>query len=97
MASILEQFAYGNITPEAQFFQRDSEYGRAMEYVERNEEKLLGRLGADDKEIFQAYVDMQGEVNQLTAVKNLIYGFKLGLTMTAEAFAGLDDLYNGGR
>ncbi len=36
------------------------------------------------------------EANQLTAVKNLIYGYRLGLTMTAEAFVGMDNLYAGG-
>jgi len=96
MASILEEFAYGNISPEAQFFKRDSEFGRAMELVSRNEQKLLDRLGADDKELFQKYIDAQGEVNRLTAVKNLIYGYKLGLIMTAEAFTGMGNLIVGG-
>ncbi len=27
MSSILEEFAYGNISPEVRFFKRDSEYG----------------------------------------------------------------------
>lgn len=95
MASILEEFAYGNITPEAQGFKRDSRFGRAMELVSRNEQKLLERLGADDRELFQKYIDAQGDVNQLTAVDNLIYGYKLGLIMTAEAFVGMDSLIAG--
>ncbi len=95
MASILEEFAYGNISPEVQFFKKDSAFGKAMELVSRNEQKLIDRLGAEDKEIFQKYIDAQGEVNQLTAVKNLIYGYKLGLIMTAEAFIGKHDLIAG--
>jgi hypothetical protein len=96
MASILEEFAYGNISPEVQFFKKDSEYGQTIELVSRNEQKILERLGTDDKELFQKYVDMQGELNRLTAVKNFIYGFKLGLLMTAETFIGMDDLYMNG-
>lgn len=96
MASILEEFAYGNISPEVQFFKKDFEYGQAIELVSRNEEKLLERLGAEDKEVFQIYVDMQEELNRLTAVKNFIYGFKLGLLMTSETFIGMDDLYING-
>lgn len=96
MTSILEEFAYGNISPEAQFFKRDSEFGKAMELVSCIEQKLLDRLGADDKDLFQKYIDAQGEVNQLTAVKNLIYGYRLGLIMTAETFIGMDDLYING-
>ena len=96
MQSILEEFAYGNISPEAQFFTRDSAYGKAMELVSRNEQKLLDRLEADDKDQFEKYIDAQGELNQLTAVKNLIYGYKLGLLMTAEAFITGNDLIAGG-
>lgn len=93
MASILEEFAYGNISPEAQFFKKDSAYGRAIALVSHSEQKLLAQLGADDKKLFEAYVDTQNEINRLTAVQNLIYGFRLGLIMTAESFVGKDDLY----
>lgn len=95
MRSILEEFAYGNISPESQFFKGNSAFGKAMELVSRNEGKLLDRLGADDKEIFQKYVDAQGEVNQRTAVSNLIYGYKLGVLMTAEVFLTSGDLIAG--
>ena len=96
MISILEEFAYGNVTPEDQRFEKNSRYGRACALTARIEQELLDKLDGDDSALFQKYVDAQGEVNQLTAVKNLIYGFKLGLTMTAEAFLGIDDLYVSG-
>ncbi|MDR2933130.1 MAG: hypothetical protein LBV27_08495 [Oscillospiraceae bacterium] len=95
MASILEEFAYGNVSPNEQTFKRDSEYGRAMELVVRNEQKLLDRLEGDDKDLFRKFVDAQGEADRLAAVKNFIYGYKLGLIMTAEAFTGMDALYAG--
>ncbi len=96
MRSILEEFAYGNVSPEVQFFDKNSKYGRVLELVANIEQKLLDRLGTDDKDLFEKYVDAQGEANQLTEVKNLIYGYKLGLIMTAETFIGIDDLYVGG-
>ena len=92
MNSILEEFACGNISPEVRFFKRDSKYGRAMEVLSGNEEKLLARLDEDEKVLFQKYIDAQGEINRLTAAGNLIYGYKLGLIMTAETFVGMDDL-----
>lgn len=95
MTSILEEFAYGNVCPQAQYFTKDSEYGRAMKLATRNEEKLLARLGAEDKEQLEKYIDAQGEVNRLTATKNFLYGYKLGLIMTAEAFVGRSDLVVG--
>lgn len=84
------------MSPQAQYFDKNSKYGRAIELVAEIEEKLLDRLGAEDRDLFEKYVDAQGEANQLTAVKNLIYGYRLGLTMTAEAFVGMDNLYAGG-
>ena len=49
-------------------------------------------LNEDEKTIFQKYIDAQEEINRLTAVGNLIYGYKLGLMMTAKAFVGMDGL-----
>ena len=95
MGSILEEFAKGNISPEAQPVGRNSKLHRAMELVADNESKLLDRLNEDDKALLEKYVEAQGAINQITAEKNLIYGFKLGLIMTAEAFVGSGDLIAG--
>ena len=95
MRSILEEFAYGNISPEVRYFKRDSEYGQAIKAACSSEEKLLSKLNGEEKTLFEKYVDAQGEVNQLTAYKNLVYGYKLGLLMTAEAFFTSDDLVAG--
>lgn len=95
MRSILEEFAYGNISPEIQYFKRDSQYGEVMGAIAKNEEKLLRMLGEEEKNLFQKYADAQGEINQLTAVKNLIYGFKLGLLMTSEAYMTSGELIAG--
>ena len=95
MIHILEEFAYGNITPGEHYFKKDSKYGKALALVASGEKKLLERLGEEDKKIFEAYQDMQSEVNRLTAVKNLIYGYKLGLAMTAEALLTSDELVSG--
>ena len=95
MTSILEEFAYGNLSPQVCAFRHDSEYGEVLRVLSLNEERLLARLNEEDKNTFENYVGAQGELNRLTAVGNLIYGYRLGLTMTAEAFVGMDDLIFG--
>ena len=95
MRSILEEFAYGNVSPDPRFFRRNSRYGEAMNAVASNEEKLLAILDGDTKTLFEKFVDAQGEVNQLTAVDNLVYGYKLGMVMTAEAFITSGELIAG--
>ena len=95
MTSILEEFAYGNLSPQVCTFRHNSEYGEVLRVLSQNEECLLARLNEEDKNIFENYVGAQGELNRLTAVGNLIYGYRLGLTMTAEAFVGMDDFIFG--
>jgi len=92
MKSILEEFFYGNISPEVQLFERDSAYGEALRLISRNEEKLLVRLNEEEKELLGKYIDAQMELNRLTAIKSQIYGYKLGVLMTAEAFVMWEDL-----
>jgi len=53
MQSILEEFAYGNVSPEVRFFKRNSRYGEAMGALATNEEKLLGKLNGDEREYFK--------------------------------------------
>ncbi|MCL2674348.1 MAG: hypothetical protein FWE92_03340 [Defluviitaleaceae bacterium] len=95
MRSVLEEFAYGNISPEVQTFKRNSKYGQAMATLCSTEEQLISRLNDEEKDIFQEHIDAQGEVNQLTAVRNLVYGYKLGVLMTAEAFIKSGELISG--
>jgi len=86
MQSILEEFFYGNISPEVQFTKKDSRYDEVMRVICRNEERLLERLNEEEREILKNFTDAQMELNALTAVHSQIYGYKLGLLMTAEAF-----------
>ena len=93
MTSILEEFAYGNLSPEVGDFQCSSKYGEALRLLSLNEKNLMGRLNDEEKLLFEKYVDAQGELDRLTAVGNFVYGYKMGLTMTAEAFVDMGDLF----
>ena len=55
MQSILEEFFYGNISPEVHFIEKGSEYDEVMRVICCNEEKLLERLNAEEKEILHKY------------------------------------------
>jgi len=92
MQSILEEFFHGNISPEVQSIEKGSSYHEIMRIIANTEEKLLKQLSAEEKEILQKYTDAQMELNLLTAVKSQIYGYKLGLLMTAETFLTSKDL-----
>jgi len=91
MFSILEEFAYGNI-PKDRGFNKNSEYGRAIASAADNEAKLLAKLSGEDKIIFQTILEAHLKIVGLTAKENLVYGYKLGVTMTTEVFVGRDSL-----
>ncbi|GHU52529.1 hypothetical protein AGMMS49975_08520 [Clostridia bacterium] len=95
MKSILEEFAKGNILFENQSFEQDSEFGEAMKTLVDYEKQPLSQLRGDDKTLLEKYIDAQGEVTMLTAIKNLVYGYRLGLLMTAEAFFRSDEMILG--
>jgi len=95
MPSILEEFFSGNISPEVQFTEKGSKYDELMGVICRMEEKLLARLNEEEKALLQKYIDAQMDLNALTAVRSQIYGYKLGLLMTAEAFVTGGELVAG--
>ena len=94
MKSILEEFAYGNISMDVHTLKNDSRYVQAVNAASSCEKKLLIKLEEEDKIIFQKFIDAQNEVNQLIATQKFINGYKMGLLMTAEAFVKGGDLFD---
>jgi len=90
MRSILEEFAHGNIPPEAPL---DSRYRQALRAVCDSQEKLSSKLSDEEKLGLQKFNDAHSELNRLTALQNFTYGYKLGLLMTAEAFVTCNEIF----
>ena len=95
MRSILEEFFSDKISPEARFFNSNLAYGRAMNAAADIEDKLLARLNDEEKILLDKYTDVQMQLNHLTAVDSQVYGYKLGVLVTAEAFLTGGDLIAG--
>jgi len=91
MKSILEEFARGNISPNASSFKRDSHYGRTMKTVHDFETKLLSSLSGESKASFEQFSEAQAELNLITGIDRFIYGYRLGVLMTMEVFIGSDE------
>jgi len=92
MRSILEEFALGNISSDIPI---SSRYRQALHAVCDNEVKLSSKLTNEEKPSLQKFADAHCELNRLTAEENFIYGYKLGLLMTAEAFISYNELFGG--
>lgn len=85
MDSILEELYYGNVNPNTQYFNKQSDFGRAMKVLSDKESELLAVLNDTEKEVLQRYINAQLEVNSLTAKTKFLYGFKLGFQIAVEA------------
>ena len=97
MRRTLEDFYYGNITPNEQQMAPDSELKRATDRVARYESQLKEQLKENERAILEKLIRSQHEIDSITALENFILGFRLGVRMMAECMDGNDgDVRNGG-
>ena len=97
MRKTLEDFYYGNITPNAQDMAPNSELKRATDRVARFENQLTEQLNEAGQAILEKLIESQHEIDDITALENFILGFRLGVRMMAECMDNNDgDIRNGG-
>lgn len=97
MRKTLEDFYYGNITPNTQDMVPNSELKRAADRVARFENQLTGQLDEAGQMLLAKLIESQHEIDSITALENFILGFRLGIRMMAESMDDNDgDIRNGG-
>ena len=85
MRKTLEDFYYGNITPNTQDMAPNSELKRAADRVARFEKQLTEQLDKAGQAILEKLIESQHEIDSITALENFILGFRLGVRMMAES------------
>ena len=97
MRNTLEDFYYGNITPNAQDMAPNSELKRATDRVTRFENQLTERLGEAGQAVLAKLIESQQEIDSITAMENFILGFRLGAKIVMECMDNNDgDIKTGG-
>ena len=97
MRKTLEDFYYGNITPNEQRMTPGSEMAKAVAHVASCEKHLMEQLGETEQEILTKLIQSQHEINSITATENFILGFRLGIRLMAECMdENDDDIWTGG-
>lgn len=89
---ILEALADGNLQLMKRSIDHDSETSQAMIRMGKLREALEAELGDAEKELFQNLKDTSDGVNLNYATERFITGFRLGVLMMTEVFAGSDSL-----
>ncbi len=85
MRKTLEDFYYGNITPNTQDMVPNSELKRAADRVARFEKQLTEQLDETGQAILEKLIESQHEIDSITALENFILGFRLGVRMMTES------------
>ena len=85
MRKTLEDFYYGNITPNTQDMAPNSELKRAADRVARFEKQLTEQLDETGQVILEKLIESQHEIDSITALENFVLGFRLGVRMMAES------------
>lgn len=96
MINILEELANNNIHPDSRYYIHNSKYGQAAEKLTKAEKALNIKLNEEEKKLFIEYNNAQDELNYLSRTDKFIYGYRLGVLMTMEAFRTDDDIITGG-
>ena len=97
MRNTLEDFYYGNITPNAQDMAPNSELKRATDRVARLEAQLKEQLDEAGQAVLAKLIESQQEIDSITALENFVLGFRLGTRIMAESMDNNDgDIRNGG-
>ena len=75
---ILEDLYTGNVRPGERSFRQNSQYSRALAQAVESGNALSKSLTAEQKKLFEEYMDAQRELNILMDCETFIYALKLG-------------------
>ena len=75
---VLEDLYVGEVRPGERSGKRNPQYTKALNEAIKAGDTLTASLTEQQKELFEAYMTAQREVNILTDVETYIYSFRLG-------------------
>ena len=78
MRKLLEEFWYGNIFPQEQYFAHHPDIKPLLRLVEKNRSSLTETFTDSQKELLQKYDDAVSEMNGILEREIFIYAFRLG-------------------
>ena len=86
MSSIIEDFYYGNIEPQALSTEITPRLKKKLNVLVKKEEELSAMLPEKEKELFANYVNAHNEFSSLSNSDSFISGFRLGARFAYDTF-----------
>lgn len=95
MNEILEAFADDNLSINPMIYRGSPKYRKAIKIMHETAEALDGKLNDEEKKLFEQFRDAQSEESHIYDVDRFIRGYRIGVLMMFEVFAGTTDLIIG--
>ena len=86
MSSIIEDFYYGNIEPQALSTEITPRLKKKLNVLVKKEEELSAMLPEKEKELFANYVCAYNEFSSISISDGFISGFRRGARFTYDTF-----------
>ena len=86
MASIIEDFYYGNIEPQELNSEVTPKLKKKLSSLAEKEEQLTAKLIGEEKELFLSYVSAYIEFATISNTASFISGFRIGARFTYDTF-----------
>ena len=86
MSSIIEDFYYGNIEPQALSTEITPRLKKKLNVLVKKEEELSAMLPEKEKELFANYVNAHNEFSGISNSDSFISGFRLGARFAYDTF-----------
>ena len=86
MSSIIEEFYYGNIEPQALSTEITPKLKKKLSVLVKKEEELTAMLPEKERELFVNYVNAHNEFSSIGNSDSFISGFRLGARFTYDTF-----------
>ena len=86
MSSIIEDFYYGNIEPQALSTEITPKLKKKLNVLVKKEEELSDMLHEKEKELFASYVSAYNEFSSISISDGFISGFRLGAKFIHDTF-----------
>ena len=85
MAGVIEELWYGNIDPQTQRVEGNSEIKNLLNLMGKNRDDLSATLTDKQKEILEKYDDCVNEMYCIIERETFAYGFRLGARFMLES------------
>ena len=91
MSGVIEELWYGNIDPQVQRVEGNSEIKNLLNLMGKNRDDLSATLTDKQNEILEKYDDCVNEMYCIIERETFAYGFRLGGRLMCETLAGYKD------